>query len=177
MKAASSLMVLGCDPGKTGGAVLVGTSGEIVERWNTPLAGKEYDVDGIRGIVVDALDLFHRDDGSHRNRFVVAIEKILGVVPIGKLPNGKPRWQSPSKARVLTESFAYWHMAAICMFEPVEIVQPKVWQAGIVTGGASGANLKKVWWAEAKRRWPGITAQLADAALIADQTRRRIIGG
>ena len=170
------LLVLGCDPGKTGGAVLVGPSGEIMERWKTPIAGKEYDVDSFRGIVVDALGLFQDQDEFHKGRMVVAIEKIQ-VFPIGKLPNGKPLWPTPVQAQVLMESFAYWHMAAICMFLSVELVQPKVWQAGIVTGGAKGAKLKKVWWSEAKRRWPKIVKNLADAALIAEQTRRRLIGG
>ncbi len=178
------VIVLGIDPGKHGAAVLVGPDGGIIEAHKTPLDGKDYNVEGMRNIIAGIYTDFIgrprlpqlKDEGWKNNRVVVAIEKAQAMP---RMQDGVPIHKPPSHVLPIGIGWGYWHMAACCYHLSVEIVMPKTWQAGIPTKGAKGAALKKVWWAEAKRRWPDfkMTQQLADAALIADQTRRRIVGG
>ncbi len=66
---------MGIDPGKTGGVVHIGPSGEWVEAWKTPVLGKEYDAIEmnhiISGITTARLQRFGEPKWS---RMVVAIE-------------------------------------------------------------------------------------------------------
>ncbi len=169
------LHVLGIDPGKTGGVVHIGPSGEWLEAWKTPVLGKEYDaiemnhiISGVSGVTMRSLGM------PEAYRIVVAIE-----APGAFFARvGVKRAMGAGNALQVGIGWGLWWGLVTAYSLPVEVVRPKQWQKGIPARGAKGPALKKVWRAEAQRRWPDkkVLAYLADAALIADQTRRMLVG-
>lgn len=160
-------MILGFDPGATGGYALIGPlDGSIQEAGPMPRIGKEWDGDKIRQLV--------------ERSTVVALEWVnAGAVP------------SRFAAFSFGEGFGLLQGVAIGQRKQIEKVRPKAWQKDMVPlmpakeRGMRPANRKKIvkeaCKAAAIRLWPNKSELIremkdgaVDALLIAEWCRRNI---
>ena len=160
LKAMDGVKVIGIDPGKDGAVAVVGSGGELLQSWRTPLIGREYDLQLMLKIIADAKELGAKS---------AAIEG--------------PVYMSGASSSTMVGiglGHGLWRMAVAANRIGFEVVPPTVWQRGIPGKEDrkgrkfKGAALKGVWKAEASRRWPniGIHSGVCDSALIAEYYRR-----
>lgn len=151
-----SRLILGIDPGHTGAVALIDSEGNLLEIWDTPLIGKEYDIRGMGNIL--------RDNLPHG----CAIE----------LQHAMPR-QGVTSTFTTGYGYGLWTAFLYAYGIKHDVVRAQDWKKalGIPAGSDKSESV-----AAAQRLFPsgeftgpkgGIKDGRADAALIAEWRRRQ----
>lgn len=159
--------VIGIDPGITGGIVVLNEDGDIVQALRTPIyverGKKHYDVPGMREVLMRAA----KDGG----------QPLAGIEKVGTLPRD---------GRVGAFNFGVGYGLWLGLLSGLYIsymeITPQGWQSKMLAGLPKGPQTKASAVRASKSLFPhipiGIKADwgIADAALIAEYTRRKDLG-
>lgn len=166
---------LGIDPGQKGGLALLDRDGRLVAQEGSPGLVENYH---------EALwDIRATAETEGPVEIVAGLEVVHGRAPFGATGSFK-----------LGESFGGWRASLAALGWPLHLVKVHEWQKVIDTTKPksrtkekNGSKAIKKWVAEyAARVWPdgqfhgprgGLLDGLADAAVIAEYTRRMLLGG
>jgi len=148
-------MIIGIDPGKNGGIVLLENSGYVASIGNFKLMTE-----------MDVANWFNEELLQPYNALLpkdsvfAYLEKVHAIQPAGKVPNFK-----------LGESFGMIKGILTALKIPFELVTPQKWQQAMGCMSKGDKNITK---AKAQQLFPDIkiTHNIADALLIAEYGRR-----
>ena len=159
--------VIGIDPGITGGIVVLNEDGDIVQALRTPIytekGKKHYDVPGMREILMRAA----REGG----------QPLAGIEKVGTLPR-----DGRVGAFNFGVGYGLWLGLLSALYVSYMEVTPQGWQSRMLAGLPKGPQTKASAVRASKSLFPhipiGVKADwgIADAALIAEYTRRKDLG-
>ena len=165
--------VVGIDPGITGSVVVLhAESGELARAIRTPVlmdnTKKVYDL----GLMREVLRAAHRDAEKEKGTTIVGLEKVHSLPRDGRV--GAFRFGM---------GYGMWQGLLSGLFLPYTEVTPQRWQGRMLAGYPRGTHTKTSAVTVAKNLFPTIPIEhkadwgMADAALIAEYTRREHRGG
>ncbi len=141
-------MIIGIDPGQSGGAVLLGSSGLVLD---TLVFSKATEHD-----IAECLNSWRQEDGG-------------GVIAFLESVHSMPK-QGVASSFKFGRSFGFLIGVLTALKIRYELVTPQKWQKALHCLSHGDKNVTK---ASAQRRWPDRkwTHAIADAALIAEYGR------
>ena len=164
--------VVGIDPGVTGAVVVLSASGELERSLRTPIlmdkGKKVYDLQLMREVLRAANKKSEKEGGTT----VVGLEKVHTLPRDGRV--GAFRFGM---------GYGMWQGLLSGLFLPYVEVTPQRWQGQMLAGYPRGEQTKTSAVTVAKNQFPNIPIErkadwgMADAALIAEYTRRQHLGG
>ena len=163
-----SVQYMGIDPGLGGAIVVISEDGFIDWSQRTPViqdkGRRRYDVAGMRAVIQDA--------ATDLDRLVVGVEKVGAMPRDGKVG-----------AFNFGMGYGLWLGLLAALSIPHILATPQRWQAQMLAGHPRGPHTKTSAVLCAKALFPTIPIKvkadygMADAALIAEYTRRLSQGG
>ena len=168
---ARMLRIVGIDPGITGAVVVIDNNGEIKRAIRTPIlmekTKKNYDLSLMREVLRGAQHDAEKEGGTA----MVGLEKVHSLPRDGRV--GAFRFGM---------GYGMWQGLLSGLFLPYAEVTPQRWQGRMLAGYPRGDQTKTSAVVVAKSLFPYIPIEykadwgLADAALIAEYTRRQHLG-
>ena len=162
--------ILGIDPGKTGGFVLLSPGGSILRKERMPLVGDEIDLNALGLMFYEMSDLVR----------ITFLEKVQGMT----FAHGRRQGTSSTFNFGKTYGILVGHLSAFRI--PFELITPQTWQKQMHVGcSADDAKVRsalavmKLFPREDFRATQRSTKPhdgLIDAALIAEYGRRKMTG-
>lgn len=165
--------ILGIDPGKTGGLVLLSPAGSILRKEVIPVNGKEVDLDRLAKLFYELSDLVR----------VAYLEKVQGTF----FSKGVRQFQGTASQFEFGRSFGTLEGMLAAFRIPYELVRAQQWQ-GAIHIGTNRKDPAKIRSKQAVvRLFPRVDLRenercrvphdgLVDALLIAEFGRRRMMG-
>lgn len=164
--------VIGIDPGITGAVVVLHADGELARALRTPIlmekTKKVYDLGLMREVLRAANFEAEKEGGTA----IVGLEKVHSLPRDGRV--GAFRFGM---------GYGMWQGLLSGLFLPYTEVTPQRWQGRMLAGYPRGNQTKTSAVTVAKNLFPRIPIEhkadwgMADAALIAEYTRRQHLGG